>query len=131
LKFRNFIPAIIWFFIILVLLLIPGSDIPKEPFLTGIYFDKWVHITLFAVCVFLFCLPFINYLKHYSPIFILIAVLGWIYGIAMEFVQKYFASNRSFEIKDIIADGTGCLVGYLMAYWLAKRKALQNKNKPG
>jgi VanZ family protein len=29
----------------------------------------------------------------------------------MEFVQKYFVSNRSFDIGDILADGVGSFLG--------------------
>ena len=35
------------------------------------------------------------------------------YGIAMEFVQKYFIPNRSFDVGDIIADGIGSIIGIL------------------
>jgi VanZ family protein len=38
-------------------------------------------------------------------------LFGLAYGIGMEFVQKYFISNRGFEIKDMIADGIGCFIG--------------------
>ena len=39
-------------------------------------------------------------------------VVGCFYGIAMEFVQKYFVPFRSFDLGDIIADGVGCLAGF-------------------
>jgi len=42
-------------------------------------------------------------------------VVGCFYGIAMEFVQKYFIPFRSFDLGDIIADGIGCAAGYLFA----------------
>lgn len=44
--------------------------------------------------------------------FLLIALAGIGYGIIMEFVQKYWVANRSFEIWDIVADSTGCIIGY-------------------
>jgi VanZ family protein len=44
-------------------------------------------------------------------IFLRVAVLCLIYGVGMEFVQKYFIPNRSFDIGDIIADAIGCLTG--------------------
>jgi len=44
-----------------------------------------------------------------------IAVYFLIYGIAMELVQKYFIPNRSFDLKDILADGLGCAVGLLIS----------------
>ena len=53
----KFLPGIAWFFIILVLICLPGGDIPKAGWLDKIYFDKWVHTGLFGVLTFLFCWP--------------------------------------------------------------------------
>jgi VanZ family protein len=47
--------------------------------------------------------------------FIQIAIYFFIYGIAMELVQKYLIPNRSFDLKDILADGLGCGVGLLIS----------------
>ncbi len=33
----------------------------------------------------------------------------------MEFVQKYFIPNRSFDVGDIIADGIGCAIGFVLS----------------
>jgi VanZ family protein len=44
-------------------------------------------------------------------IFIWIGIIGLVYGAGMEFVQKYFIPNRSFDIGDIIADGIGSAIG--------------------
>ena len=46
-----------------------------------------------------------------KSIFIRIALIWLVYGIAMEFVQKYFIPNRSFDVGDIIADAAGCALG--------------------
>jgi VanZ family protein len=42
-----------------------------------------------------------------------IAVSGLVYGIGMEFVQKYFIPNRSFDPGDIAADALGCAAGFI------------------
>ena len=42
-------------------------------------------------------------------------VVGCLYGIAMEFVQKYFIPLRSFDLMDILADGVGCIAGYFFS----------------
>lgn len=36
-----------------------------------------------------------------------VCILGIGYGIAIEFVQKWWIPNRSFEALDIVADATG------------------------
>lgn len=48
-------------------------------------------------------------------IFLQIMITGIVYGIAMEIVQKYFIPFRSFDLGDIVADGIGCVAGYLFA----------------
>ena len=48
--------------------------------------------------------------------FIVIALLALAYGIGMEFVQKYFVLNRSFDVGDILADAGGCAVGWFFSY---------------
>jgi len=45
------------------------------------------------------------------------AVAGITYGIVMEFIQKYFIPNRSFDIGDIIADAAGSLLGLIYSAW--------------
>jgi VanZ family protein len=113
---RRLIPAIAWFIVSLILLCLPGSALPKYSFLATIHADKWVHIFMFGVLCFLFCravntisLPTKNAEKH----FVLIMLMGIAYGIVMEFVQKWWIPNRSFELTDILADATGCVLGWL------------------
>ncbi len=113
----SIIPGIGWFLISTVLLTLPGSSFPTESWLDKIWFDKWVHIGLFGILVFLFCW---GMQKKYSvlsllKIFSTIAVLALVYGIIMEFVQRYFIPNRSFDTGDIIADAVGCAAGWLLA----------------
>lgn len=114
----SFIPAISWLIISVGLLTIPGSAFPKENWLDKIWFDKWVHIGMFAIMVTLWCW---GMLKLYSvstrlrTVFIWIGLLCLSYGIGMEFVQKYFINNRSFDEGDIIADAVGCTLGVLFS----------------
>ncbi|MES2006219.1 MAG: VanZ family protein [Bacteroidota bacterium] len=115
-KTTRFIPVIAWFVISLVLLCLPGSTIPKYPWLAQIYADKWIHIGLFGMLCLLAGLPF-RASGFENPVrkkwFVRITLLGILYGILMEFVQKYWIPNRSFELLDIVADSTGCLLAYL------------------
>jgi len=110
----SFFPAIFWFIITTILLTLPGSSLPKNDWLDKIWADKWIHISLFGIMVFLWCW---SMLRIYPPnkklkfIFILVSILGLAYGIGMEFIQKYFIPFRSFDVGDIIADAAGCIVG--------------------
>ena len=120
-KVIQFVPAITWFIIANILFFMPGQDLPSSGFLEEIYFDKWVHIGLFSGLVFLTAYPFIRAGHSTKKLLLKISILFIIYGISVEFVQKYFASGRSFDITDMIADAVGCCLGYLVSFWLIKR----------
>ena len=116
----SFVYPIIWLIISTFLLTIPGKAFPKENWLEKIWFDKWVHIGMFSIMVFLWCWAFLRMNfnnEKLKKIFFLIAVLWLAYGIGMEFVQKYLVVNRSFDNGDIIADGVGCLAGLIYSTW--------------
>lgn len=116
--FKKFLPGIAWFFIVALLTLLPGSDIPEVGWLDGIpNFDKVVHAGLFGGLTFLSFMPYfkaafsqqqkINFLRRIS-----LAVIVW--GITVEFIQKFFIPGRDFDLLDWAADSLGVLV----AYWL-------------
>ena len=113
-----------------MLLTMPDNDIPKLGFLDAIYFDKWVHAGLFAMLTFLFSWPFRKIYPAHRRLFVSIAVLALLYGITMEYVQEYFTTDRDFDYNDMLADGFGCLVGYIAARYIATRIRLKEKNKP-
>jgi len=109
------LPALTWVIIVTILLCLPGSALPQENWFDKIWLDKWIHIILFLVMVFLWC--------RYVPVvegkkiryFRQIAIYFFLYGIGMELVQKYFIPNRSFDLKDILDDGLGCGIGLLIS----------------
>lgn len=121
---RYFLPAVSWFLFTTFLLMIPGNDLPKNPFLAMIYFDKWVHIGLFGLLNFFIIWGYMRINRKRQKVFLL-TTLGCIaYGIVMEFVQKYFAVDRSFDLTDILADATGAFLAYFAALYF------QKKNRP-
>jgi hypothetical protein len=113
----KFIPGIAWFFLILVLISLPGSKIPEvETWLNDIYFDKWVHTVLFAGLVFLFIfpvskMPLALQVKKNLAIKIVIAACTW--GLTTEFIQKFFIPDRSFDPFDLIADSFGAMIAFV------------------
>jgi len=110
--------AVFWLLLITGLLCTPGTKFPKITWEDKIWFDKWVHIFLFMILVILWCKAYFhkkNIQSDRHKIFFKIMVVGCLYGIAMELVQKYFIPFRSFDLMDIIADGIGCFIGYIIS----------------
>lgn len=110
----NFLPAVLFFILSLLLLTIPGSDLPKVGLFSEIpYFDKWVHIGMFGIFTYLLGAAMYKTFQQNSRLLLWPVFIGVVYGVAMEFVQKYWIPNRSFDYWDILADTIGCLIGYL------------------
>ena len=105
--------AISWLLLMCILFVLPGSALPEENWFADIQLDKWVHIGLFSVLIFLWCSSFQLGLPGTSWIIIIIAIF---YGILVEFVQKTWIPNRSFDLYDVLADGIGSIVGLVL--WL-------------
>ncbi len=115
-SFKKFIPGIAWFFIVLVLMVLPGNELPETDWLHINYFDKIMHVGVFAFLVFLFCWPFYKSgvskaeRKRY---FIKIALSVSIWGLTTELIQKYIVIGRSFDLMDWTADSIGALIALL------------------
>lgn len=124
-SYNKFIPGIAWFFIVLILMCLPGEELPSTDWLNIDFLDKWLHIGVFGFLVFLFCWPFYHSVfnrkarKHY---FIKIAISCSIWGLVIEFIQKFFIPGRSFDLFDWAADAIGAILGfYLCRYIFIKR----------
>lgn len=109
-----FTPGIGWLIICTILLTLPGSSFPQEDWLDKIWFDKWVHIGLFAAIVVTWSWGvYKEGIQNPYRLLVWITVLAILYGTGMEFVQRYLVVNRSFDGGDIIADAVGAYAGYL------------------
>jgi len=126
-RFVSFIPAIIWFIVIFILLVMPNSDIPAAGFLELIYFDKWVHAGIFGLLVWLTAFPFFktNYVS--ASLFVKIAIGAILYGVAMEFVQKYLTTDRDYDTWDMVADSAGAILACILLNPIYKRWAKKHK----
>ncbi|MGZ3840425.1 MAG: VanZ family protein [Flavisolibacter sp.] len=113
--------AIGWFLIMNILFFIPGSSLPKAHWLDLYHIDKLVHIGLFAVGVFLWGAAFGLGLPR-KLAWVMLVMIG--YGLLVEFIQKYWIPNRSFDLWDVLADTAGGITGLLL-WW-----RVYKKNKP-
>jgi VanZ family protein len=116
-SFKKFIPGIAWFFVVLTLMCLPGEDLPPTDWLHINFIDKWAHVAVFGLLVFLFCLPF--YKSGYGEIqrkyyFIKITLAVSLWGLTIEFIQKYFVPGRSFDLFDWAADTIGAFITFFI-----------------
>ena len=117
-KVKRFLPGIIWFFILLVLLCIPGSDLPKaEDWMQSLSIDKLIHTGLFGILSYLFMKPvtasgFCKPRKWRIIIVIALATSGW--GLTTELIQENFVRGRNFEWLDWGADSLGALIALII-----------------
>ena len=117
---RYFLPATVFFLISVVLLTLPGSAFPEENWMGDLQVDKIVHIGMFGILTFLLCWGFWKNGKTNPKnfrYFLISAIAAFVYGIIMEYVQRDFIVNRSFDIGDIIADGVGAATGFLFSWY--------------
>jgi len=115
----KFLPGIAWFFVVLVLISLPGSDFPSANWLNKIYFDKWVHIGIFCLLALLFMWPiaFSSMEKRTKlQYFLRIAIATSIWGLTTEFIQKYLVTGRSFDLLDWAADSVGAAAAFIYCW---------------
>ena len=116
-----------WTAIMETLFCLPGSSLPDPESINVPNLDKLVHVFLFGTFVSLWCYYF--YRKEKSPralkiIFFGIYLLAAFNGVLIEFLQRDFIPNRSFDTVDIIAD----LIGASLAYGICNIKLLKISN---
>ena len=105
--------AVLYLLFISFLFVLPGSALPKNDWLSRIWFDKWVHIGLFAGLAVAWSWALaLNYKRSLYVVFGVLAV----YGMMVEVVQHFFVPNRSYDIGDWIADLVGSVLG-LWFWW--------------
>jgi VanZ family protein len=100
--------------LIFVLLSLPGSSFSSHTKWFGDFpIDKLVHIVLFGSLA----LSFFVHLENSKKTNLksvrakaLVMLFCIIYGIAMEYYQKYFVPSRGFEVKDMLADAFGAIL---------------------
>lgn len=126
---KKFYPGIAWFFLVLILICIPGYDLPKvDNWLIEINFDKFIHVGIFAVLAWLFMIPVVRStlpVKGKRNWLIKITIASVIWGITTELIQKFFIPGRSFNLTDWAADGLGAIAALL--YFKLRRGGIAPK----
>lgn len=119
---RYYLPAMGWIILILFLCTMPGSSLPKASLFDKLHVDKMVHFFLFGGTVILLAYGYFRQQGRISGwMLLLLALVASLYGLAIEFIQKYYTANRSFEIMDVAADTLGAFAGVLIFRFIGKR----------
>lgn len=129
-SFKKFLPGIAWFFIVGILTLMPGKDVPEVGWLNIPHLDKLVHVVMFGGLTLFFSLPFLKstFPQHRKiTIFIRISLCMILWGLIIEIIQKLFIPGRGFEWLDVIADTVGVVIAYWLCIKLVKSQKLQDK----
>ena len=114
---NSFIPAIIWWLVVLILTCTPGKDFPELGSWTElIKLDKLIHTGIFGLMAYLFMRPIS--VRDISAsvkkqIFLKIAMACSIWGLTIEFIQHFWIPGRSMDIMDFVADTIGCILAYI------------------
>ena len=124
-SFKTLAWVIFEFVLIFILLSMPSSGEPGKGWVSFIlelpFADKVIHIGLFgslAVSIFFHFEQYsnISFRSTRAKAFSLIVCI--LFGIGMEYYQKYFVPSRGFEVGDMLADAIGALLALPFFNWV-------------
>jgi VanZ family protein len=114
--------TIAWAVLILAVTLTPGASMPDLSIWDLLSFDRFAHLFVFSILVFLMT---IGFTKQYTSLFLrfnaarLAFLFSFGYSLVLELLQEIIP-GRSVEINDVIANSAGCLIGSLVFYLIYK-----------
>jgi hypothetical protein len=129
----NSIKTLLWviaeFVLVFILLSLPGNDLNDHTsWISKImalpYADKVVHMGLFgslALSLFFHFEMLTNTRYKTTRAKALALIICILYGIGMEYYQKYYVPTRGFDVLDMLADAIGAL-GALPLFQLLGKK---------
>lgn len=95
---------------IFYMLSLPGSYLPRINYWGQ---DKIIHIVLFGSLMFAALFHFDQLETRFfktTRAKAMTMIICIVYGIAMEFYQKYYVPSRGFEVADMLADAAGVFI---------------------
>lgn len=116
-SFKTLAWVIFEFVLIFILLSMPAGNTPGNNWISYLlqlpFADKVIHIGLFGSLA----LSLFSHFEQYSKASFqttrtkaLSLILCIVFGIGMEYYQKYFVPSRGFEVGDMLADTMGALL---------------------
>lgn len=112
-----------WTILVLVLCLVPGDQLPKDPIVNA---DKLYHTACFGLMAFLFVWGFRkqsdSFVLHKHALFFSLFISTSLGGL-VEILQHYFVKNRQGDWFDFLFDTVGVLAALLAYLVLFQRKS--------
>jgi len=118
--------------ILIILILTSPIDIANQTshWFDGLPIDKMIHIVLFGSLA----LSIFAYFQYSNILGLktirakaLALIFCILYGIGLEYYQKYFVPSRSFDVIDMLADAIGALLALPFFNWV--KHFIQPKSK--
>jgi VanZ family protein len=115
--------SIFYLIIIVLLSLLPSSDLPDVPYFSGE--DKWIHFCMYTGLGFLTCWSLDIKNRRMPPLYLLL--LGvFLWGVLMEVLQRLMSNGRAMEFLDMMANLAGAVAGlflfkYMNRKWSAEK----------
>jgi len=114
------VAGLVYTFIITVAFLSPAAEVPKVNIPS---LDKVFHMLIHCVLSFIWLWFAFSSNKYHISLktVIVVLVLCFSYGIAIELIQHWFTASRQFDLLDVLANGIGSLLGLLSFYKVRSR----------
>lgn len=115
---KSWLPTFSWIFLICYSSL-TDSGLPEIKFCFILESDKIAHIGIYSVLTILLVRSWVHVFGPKALIYLLIlsSIQVISFSIIMEFLQKLLTKTRHFDLKDIIANISGTVVGVILS-WL-------------
>lgn len=120
---RHLIWTFLYAFVIGLLYLSPGEDLPDLSFWSVLQADKLAHTVVFAGFTLVMTTGFKrqrNSMKLARRAMTLSFILGLGYGSVLEALQGEFAEGRVTEAADMVANAIGCAIGIVIYRFIYK-----------
>ncbi|MFC1966550.1 VanZ family protein [Chloroflexota bacterium] len=109
-----------WMWAIFYLSTLPEGEVPRAGTLMPDYIN---HGAAYLLLAFLLSLA-LQRTWRCSFITTFVVIVGWclVFGLGMEFAQKYLTATRHFSLLDLLADGIGAAMLFLVLLALQKAR---------
>ena len=122
--FSLWLPVVLWCLLIFYFSSIPNLKTSQNPFWDEI-FRSFAHFLMYGVLFVLFfrALNFrVKKQEFWVPL-----ILAWLYGLSDE-AHQLFVPTRSFQVKDLLVDFSGVILGGLIVWKLLPKAPPKLKN---